>query len=148
MKFRHRCLVSFAQKYLFLICITVLVLCLFILPVSAEAAEYHSLVFKVDSGEVTRPVSCVADSSGAYYICDAYYQQVTMLDQNGTQTGKLQSPLSLPIDTALTSDKIFVLDSVLDAVVVFDSNSAYLDTLWRQRNRSRSVRQPIGYLCR
>ena len=128
MVFWHLCFGFYHKKSIFLLCIAVTVLCLFVLPVTAEAANYQPLSFS-NEAVISRPVACVSDSSGYYYICDAYYHQVVVLNSSASKVMTLNDPLKLPIDLAVTSNHIYVLDQSLCAVAVFDKNGTYVKTL-------------------
>jgi len=107
-------------------------LCLFFAPKTAFAAGYNALDFNQTSVDVTRPVACATDSHSNYYICDAYYHQVTRLNSSFAQTGKIKDSLSLPIDIAVTDTQIYILDASTHSIQIYDTDLSFISTLGEQ----------------
>jgi sugar lactone lactonase YvrE len=125
----RRCALFFYTLYRPFLCITIVMIALILLPLSASAADYTPLTFQETKIDITRPVSCVKDSNDYIYVCDAYYRQLTILDQNGSQANVIKDGLSMPIDVAVSDDYIYILDEDQDAVIVFSTSGTYVSTI-------------------
>ena len=115
---------------------------------TADVALEEDLVIEGGEGRYFDSVfGITTDRSGNIYIADSDRNQISRFDENGTFQTSVGSlgvgPLQFrsPVDMALDDDgRLFVLDSELDRVTVFNPDLSFADIWHTQVTKPRRIR--------
>jgi DNA-binding beta-propeller fold protein YncE len=107
----------------------------------------HRVIAETDGDPFRSPVGVAFDREGWLYVTDSEQGRVCVFDEDGDPEFSFSDRLHRPTGIALTGDTIYVVDTGLHAVLLFDRKGRYLAQFGRRGEETGEFNFPTAVSC-
>jgi DNA-binding beta-propeller fold protein YncE len=110
-------------------------------------ANEHRVIVETDADPLRSPVGVAFDTNGWLYVTDSEQGRVCVFDEDGDPEFSFKEHLQRPTGIAVAGDTMYVVDTGLHAVLLFDRKGSYLAQFGRRGEGSGEFNFPTGVAC-